>query len=275
MNNYRTPFNTEMIPRVIAISMVMLACSNSPKGDEPKANQVPALPQIVPIHSFRVLRTFVHDPQAFTQGLVFDHGELFESTGLYGASSLRRVDLESGDLLRLRALPDSLFGEGITIWKNHIVQITWREHTGLVYDRESFDLLKSFEYETEGWGITHDGKRLIMSDGTATLYFIDPKSFSQLGSVIVHDADGQVTLLNELEYIKGEVFANILQSDRIARIDPNSGKVLGWIDLTGILPQDLRTNTTGVLNGIAYDNKEDRVFVTGKNWPQLFEIEIR
>jgi glutamine cyclotransferase len=230
---------------------------------------------MIPVHSYRVVQSYAHDPGAFTQGLVIEKGVLYESTGRYGKSSLRRVDLASGDVLQMRSLPDSLFGEGIAVWKDRIVQITWRARTGFVYDRESFDLVREFRYETEGWGLAHDGKRLIMSDGTSTLYFIDPKSFEQIGRVAVYDADGPVALLNELEYIAGEVFANVLQSDQIARIDPRSGKVKGWIDLHGLITDEQRRVGADVLNGIAYDRSEDRLFVTGKNWPLLFEIELR
>ena len=252
------------------------SCSNSPKADEPEQSPVPAaLQHTTPEYSYRVVDAYTHDPGAFTQGLAMADGTLYESTGLYGESSLRRVELATGDVLQMRPLPDSLFGEGIAVWEGRIIQITWRSRTGFVYDRDSFELLQQFRYDTEGWGLTHDGDRLILSDGSSTLYFMDPNSFVELGRVAVYDSDGPVTLLNELEYIGSEVFANILQSDRIARIDPKSGKVTGWIDLKGLLAEVQGPNVAGVLNGIAYDETGNRLYVTGKNWPQLFEIELR
>ena len=251
-------------------------CSNSPKADEPEKIPVPPpLENLTPVYSYRVVGSYTHDLRAFTQGLAIANGALYESTGLYGESTLRRVDLATGEVLQIRSLPDSLFGEGIAVWEERIIQVTWRSRMGFVYDRDSFELLQQFRYDTEGWGLTHDGDRLILSDGSSTLYFLDPNSFAELGRLAVHDSDGPVTLLNELEYIGGEVFANILQSDRIARIDPKSGKVTGWIDLEGLLAEVRGSNAVGVLNGIAYDEALNRLYVTGKNWPQLFEIELR
>jgi glutamine cyclotransferase len=268
--------NVRTVLRIAAFCSLGWFCSNSPKGDESEKSQVPPILQaLMPIYSYHIVDSYPHDARAFTQGLAIADGALYESTGLYGESSLRRVDLATGDVLQERSLPDSLFGEGIAIWNERIIQVTWRARVGLVYDRRSFELLKQFRYHTEGWGLTHDGDRLILSDGSSTLYFIDPDSFAELGRVAVFDTDGPVTLLNELEYIGGEVFANILQSDRIARIDPRSGKVTGWIDLGGLLAEVPGTNSAGVLNGIAYDEVENRLYVTGKNWPQLFEIELR
>jgi len=228
----------------------------------------------VPHYTYEVVSVFPHDPNAFTQGLVFDEEVLYEGTGLYGRSSLRRVDLESGAVLAQVILPDILFGEGITIVDDRIYQLTWREQTGLVYDKATFELQQQFTYPTEGWGITFDGTRLIVSDGTARLYFWDPESLTELGSVEVYDETGAVVRLNELEYIQGEVFANIWQTDRIARIDPATGKVVGWIDLSGLLPAADRTAATDVLNGIAYWPESNRLFVTGKLWPKLFEIRL-
>ncbi|MEZ4730361.1 MAG: glutaminyl-peptide cyclotransferase [Caldilineaceae bacterium] len=225
-------------------------------------------------YTYEIVNTFPHDPNAFTQGLVFDEGVLYEGTGLYGRSSLRRVDLESGAVLTQVLLPDILFGEGITIVEDQIYQLTWREQTGLIYDKTTFALQQQFTYPTEGWGITFDGARLIVSDGTARLSFWDPDSLAELGSVEVHDETGPVVRLNELEYIQGEVFANIWQTDRIARIAPATGKVVGWIDLSGLLPAADRTAATDVLNGIAYLAEDNRLFVTGKLWPKLFEIRL-
>jgi glutamine cyclotransferase len=228
---------------------------------------------IAPQHyTYDIINVYPHDENAFTQGLVFDNGVLYESTGLYGQSTLRRVELETGEILQLYALPNQFFGEGITILDDKIIQLTWQSNKGLVYNRNSFELLREFYYPTQGWGITYNGSRLIMSDGTATLRFLDPETFEEVGQVEVRD-NGPVTGLNELEYVKGEVYANIWNEEKIAIIDPQTGHVKGWIDLTGIrYPED--RDAGNVLNGIAYDVKEDRLFVTGKMWSHLFEIKL-
>jgi glutamine cyclotransferase len=219
-----------------------------------------------------VVNAFPHDRQAYTQGLDIDNGTLYEGTGGYGSSTLRRVDLESGRVLQEYRLPDVYFGEGVTVYKDTLVQLTWRSNIGFVYDKNSFDLLKTFTYPGEGWGITYDGKRLIMSDGTSRLYFLDPEDFSTAGYVGVHDESGPVSMLNELEYIKGKIFANVWATDSIAIIDPQDGRVTGWLDLSGLLDSGQYDNTTEVLNGITYDAERDRMLVTGKRWPLLFEI---
>jgi glutamine cyclotransferase len=226
-----------------------------------------------PLHyTYEIVNVYPHDRNAFTQGLVFENGVLYESTGLYGYSTLRRVKLETGKILQLFPLPNQFFGEGITIFDDKLIQLTWRSNKGFVYDKHSFDLLQEFYYSTEGWGITHNGSQLIMSDGTATLYFLDPETFEKTGQVEVHDT-GPVTKLNELEYIQGKIYANIWKEEKIAIIDPQIGQVQGWIDLSGI--QDLEDlDTNNILNGIAYDAEEDRLFVTGKRWSQLFEIKL-
>jgi glutamine cyclotransferase len=223
-------------------------------------------------YTYKVINEFPHDQNAFTQGLVIEEGIMYEGTGLYGNSTLRRVDLETGNVLQVYALPDEFFGEGITVFGDRIIQLTWQDHKGFVYDKNSFDLLQEFSYPTEGWGITNDGSQLIMSDGTANLYFLDPVTFEKIGQVEVHDNE-PVTNLNELEYINGEVYANIWFTDKIAIINPHTGQVRGWIDLTGIYNQE-NGDPNSVLNGIAYDAESDRLFVTGKMWSQLFEIEL-
>jgi glutamine cyclotransferase len=206
--------------------------------------------------------------------LVFEDGFLYEGTGLRGRSTLRQVDLDTGNVLRILSLRDQLFGEGITIFDGKIIQLTWQAGLGFVYDKNSFELLRQFHYPTEGWGITHDGERLIMSDGTATLRFLDPESLTEIDRIQVNDSTGPVARLNELEFIRGEVYANVWQTNFIARIDPRTGSVVGWIDLTGLLePKDL-TQPVDVLNGIAYNVENDRLFVTGKLWPKLFEIRL-
>jgi glutamine cyclotransferase/dienelactone hydrolase len=224
--------------------------------------------------TYEVIHVFPHDPLAFTQGLIYLDGFLYESTGLYGQSSLRKVALETGEVLQQVDLGSEYFAEGLTAWEDTLIQLTWRKGIGFVYQLEDFSLIDSFTYETEGWGLTHDGERLIMSDGTSKLYFLDPQTYQVTGSVNVTDQGEDITRLNELEYIRGEVFANIWQTDDIARIDPTTGDVLGWIDLSGLLPEDERTTETDVLNGIAYDTEQDRLFVTGKFWPKLFEIRL-
>jgi glutamine cyclotransferase len=228
----------------------------------------------VPVYTYEVVNVYPHDPGAWTQGLVFEDGLLYEGTGRQEHSTLRRVSLERGDVLQLYSLPPEYFGEGITIWEDRIIQLTWKSRIGFVYDKESFRLLGTFRYPTEGWGITQDGSKLIMSDGTSTLHFWDPGSFEEIGHVQVHDDNFPVARLNELEYIGGKVYANVWQTGYIVIIDPETGKVEGWIDLTGILEPEDDQQPVDVLNGIAYDAGGSRLFVTGKWWPKLFEIEL-
>ncbi|MGA2199492.1 MAG: glutaminyl-peptide cyclotransferase [Nitrososphaerales archaeon] len=228
------------------------------------------------VYAYRVINTYPHDTEAFTEGLVYYNGFLYESTGLYGSSSLRRVDLSTGNVLQIYDLPSQYFGEGITIFNDTIIQLTYQNHTGFVYNLESFSLLKNFSYPDEGWGLTNNGSQLIMSDGTANLYFLNPQTFQRIGHVTVHDGATPIDNLNELEYVNGSVFANVWLTNRIAVINPGTGQVTAWIDLTGI------ENLTGchcdvtndVLNGIAYDALNNHLFVTGKMWPNLFEIQV-
>lgn len=227
----------------------------------------------IPSCSYNVVQTYPHDDNAFTQGLIYDQGELYESTGLLGQSSLRRVELETGKVLQISDLDDRYFGEGLTSWQNRLIQLTWISKTGFVYDQKTFKQLATFNYPTEGWGLTDDGQELIMSDGSDTLYFLDPDTFQTTKSLRVSDRSKPIDKLNELEYVKGEILANIWLSDRIARISPETGKVLGWIDLTGIIEPKPTPETDAVLNGIAYDAEGDRLFVTGKLWSKLFEIK--
>ena len=228
----------------------------------------------VPVYSYRVVRTFPHDRNAFTQGLVFDRGALYEGTGLHGRSEVRKLDLQSGRILTTNVLPPQYFGEGITVYKDRLIQLTWRSHTGFVYDTESFRRLKTFHYTTEGWGITHDGLSLIMSNGTSKLYYLDMETFEVTGSVFVRENGVPIPELNELEYVKGEIYANVWKTERIVRIAPGTGQVTGWIDLRGLLTEKDLESPVDVLNGIAYDRENDRLFVTGKWWPKLFEIEL-
>lgn len=227
-----------------------------------------------PVYTYRVVHTYTHDPKAFTQGLIYLDGALYESTGQYGESSVRKVKLETGEVLQKVSVPAQYFGEGLTDWKNNLIQLTWKSGAGFVYDRVTFDRKSTFVYGGEGWGLTHDGIRLIQSDGSSTLRFIDPATLRQNGSLQVSDGNSPVDQLNELEYIKGEIYSNVWRTDRIAVISPKTGQVMRWIDLTGILPDADRTGHEDVLNGIAYDAARDRIFVTGKWWPRLFEIKV-
>lgn len=233
----------------------------------------PAGSEAAPVFTYKIVNTYPHDQQAFTQGLVFKEGVLYEGTGLNGQSSLRKVKLENGEVLKIHKLPPEFFGEGITVCGDKIIQLTWKSHAGFVYDKDSFKLFKQFSYPTEGWGLTYDGRQLIMSDGTEGLYFLDPETFKELRRIKAHDSKGPVIKLNELEYINGEIFANIWPTDLIVKIDPRTGRVTGWINLEGLSPVN-DGQKKKVLNGIAYDAKSDRLFVTGKLWPALYEIKL-
>ena len=228
-----------------------------------------------PLYSYKVVREYPHDPSAFTQGLVFVDGFIYEGTGLNGRSSLRRVDLTSGEVVQMYNLSSEYFGEGITVYGDRIYQVTWQSNVGFVYDKGSFELLETFEVATEGWGLTHDGSTLILSDGTSTLRFLDPKTYEEVREINVHDNDIHVLNINELEYVKGEIWANIWLTDLIAWIDPESGLVVGWLDLSGLEDRLEQDSAFDVLNGIAYDSESGRLFVTGKLWKKLFEIEIK
>src|SRR4029453_18267484 len=227
-----------------------------------------------PTWGYQVVRSYPHDRGAFTQGLIFRDGVFYEGTGLNGQSGIRKVKLETGEVLQAQPLASEYFGEGITDWNGQIIQITWQSEVGFVYDMKTFQQTKRWTYTGEGWGLTHDDTRLIMSDGSSQLRFIDPATLKETGRITVRDANGPVERLNELEYIKGEIFANVWTTDRIARISPKDGRVTGWIDLTGLMSAAERGTTDAVLNGIAYDAAGDRLFVTGKLWPRVFEIKI-
>ncbi len=228
-----------------------------------------------PEQGYEVVHVYPHDPNAFTQGLIYVDGRLFESTGRYGKSSLRMDDLETGRVLQHYDLPAKYFGEGLTDWGTELVQLTWKHEIGFVYDRFSFSSKRTFHYTGEGWGLTHDGKHLIMSDGSEYLRFLDPNSFHELRRLRVVDNSGHpIKNLNELEYIRGEVYANVWETDAIVRVSPTTGKVLSWIDLAGIIDKSELTDPDAVLNGIAYDATGSRIFVTGKLWPKLFQIRV-
>jgi glutamine cyclotransferase len=230
----------------------------------------------VPIYDYEVVHVFPHDPAAFTEGLFYLNGFLYESTGLEGHSSIRKVRLQTGEVLERRDIPLQYFGEGIVSFGNRLIELTWQSHVGFVYDLKSFAPLGDFRYAGEGWALTQDGSQIFMSDGTSTLRVLNPKTLLPAGMIPV-TLDGKlVERLNELEWVKGEIFANVWQTNWIVRIDPRDGHVVGIIDLHGLLPPgDTVPGTTDVLNGIAYDALHDRLFVTGKNWPKLFEIHLK
>jgi len=229
---------------------------------------------VVPTFKYEVVATYPHARDAFTQGLIFQDGQLWESTGQYGESSLRKVDLKTGKVLRKVDVPDEFFAEGMTALNGKVYQLTWQERKGFIYDADSFKQLGEFAYQGQGWGLTHDGQMLIMSDGTNQLRFLDPNTLQVTRTIAIMDNGEPLSQLNELEYVKGEIYANIWQTDKIVKFSPQTGKVLGWIDLTGLLPTRDYTPETDVLNGIAYDANTDRLFVTGKLWPRLFEIRL-
>lgn len=257
--------------------LMIAACTPQPSPtpiapDTPIQPPAPSAPPITPPrYSFRIVNTYPHDPGAFTQGLVFEGGDLYEGTGLRGKSTLREVDLITGEVIQSLALDPKLFGEGITFFNGSIYQLTLTSGIGFIYDPDSFSKQGEFSYTPEGWGLTHDGRQLIMSDGTAELRFLDPETVEEIGHITVTDRGQPIQWLNELEYVEGEIYANIWQSDEIVRIAPDTGEILGRIDLSGLLGDEPEA---GILNGIAYDSKSGRLFVTGKNWPKLFEIAL-
>lgn len=233
-----------------------------------------AVPFRVTNYSYEIIKTYPHDPAAFTQGLVYHQGDLYESTGLNGQSSLRKVELQTGRVLKKVDVPSQYFAEGLSLFNNRLYQLTWITNRGFVYDLDSFGSVGNFSYTGEGWGLTHDGHSLIMSDGTNQIRFLDPGTFQVQRTISVQDNGTAVRQLNELEYIRGEIFANIWQTDRIARIDPQNGRVTGWVNLAGLLSAEDRARGVDVLNGIAYDEAGDHLYVTGKLWPKLFEIRL-
>jgi glutaminyl-peptide cyclotransferase len=258
----------------IALSLAFAASDTGASNAETQRPDQMTTTSRVPTYTYEVVKAYPHDNGAFTQGLVFHHGALYESTGLNGSSSLRRVELETGKVLKKIEVPTEFFAEGLALFNGRLYQLTWQTQRGFVYDLDSFNKLREFSYAGEGWGLTRDAHSLIMSDGSSRIRFIDPDTFEVRRLITVQDNGRDVLQLNELEYIKGEIYANIWMNDRIARIDPQSGKVNAWIDLSGLLPPEARPDPGAVLNGIAYDESSDRLFVTGKLWPKLFEIKL-
>jgi glutaminyl-peptide cyclotransferase len=240
------------------------------------ASFMPQAQAAIPIYGFVVKNTYPHDPQAFTQGLFFKDGHLYETTGQKGQSSLRRVDLKTGKVLQKKDLAPEYFGEGSTAVGENIVGLTWQSNVGFVYDAKTFSLKSRFNYKGEGWGLASDANAVYMSDGTPEIRVLDPKTLEEKRRIRVNAEGKPVPQLNELEVVDGQLYANVWGTDVIARIDPASGNVVGWIDLTGLLPPDKRgtSNVDAVLNGIAYEPKGKHLYVTGKLWPKLFEIEL-
>jgi glutamine cyclotransferase len=227
-----------------------------------------------PVYTYKVVATYPHSTSSYTEGFFYLNGLFYESTGLEGRSEVLAITPATGKPIQQVSLAPNYFGEGIVDWGPNILGWTWRSHTGFVYDRFSFRVVGQFKYDGEGWGMTRTASEIITSDGSATLRFRNPRTFQETRHIVVKDGTRAVDQLNELEMVKGEIYANIWHSDRIARISPQDGRILGWIDLTGLLPDNQRINSESVLNGIAYDAKGDRLFVTGKQWPNVFEIEV-
>jgi glutamine cyclotransferase len=254
--------------------LAFVAIPRSSLAQTASKNRAPRTPE----YTFKIVRAFPHDSAAFTQGLAYRDGFLYEGTGLKGASSLRKVRLETGEVVKRVDLAPDLFGEGITFYRDEIIQLTWLSHTGFVYDANDFHLLRRFSYQGEGWGLASNGasnsNELFMSDGTPEIRVLDAATLAEKRRFTVRDGDKRIDQLNELEYVEGEIFANVWQTDRIARISPETGKVLGWIDLAGLLSPMYRRDSGAVLNGIAYDRAHKRLFVTGKLWPTVFEIRL-
>ncbi len=225
-------------------------------------------------NGYKVVQSYPHDTEAFTQGLIYDKGIMFESTGQKTSSSLRETELKTGKVVRQLDLDDNLFGEGITLYGDRLYLVTWQNKVGFVYEKSTFKVINKIYYATEGWGLTTIGNKIVMSDGTNTLYYYDPETFTVISRIEVYDNEQKIDSLNELEYINGEIWANVWMSDNIARIDPLTGKVLAIINLKGLLPESEKKPDTDVLNGIAFDKESGRIFVTGKKWPKLYEIRI-
>jgi glutaminyl-peptide cyclotransferase len=256
----------------LLFALPLFACACAPTAPAPAA--------AVPEYSVEVVHEFPHDANAFTEGLLIHNGALYESTGLEGMSNIRKLKLETGQELQRTDLPPTYFGEGIVIWPGKdgksakLIQLTYKTRVGFVYDLAKMTMERRFEYPGEGWAMTHDGKRIIMSDGTPQLRFWDPETLAEQGRVTVTDNGKPLADVNELEYVKGEIYANVWQTDRIARIDPKTGRVVGWIDAGSILQPEDRNGNEDVLNGIAYDAATDRLFVTGKRWSKIYEIKL-
>jgi glutamine cyclotransferase len=259
---------------VLALVLTCLQCNDNPpaaKTEPPPSN--PNAP--APKYGYEIVNIYPHDSNAFTQGLILMDGKLLESTGQEGFSSLRRVELETGKVLKKVDVPEPFFAEGLAGLNGKLYQLTWQHNVGFIYDAQTFEKLGQFNYDGEGWGLTTDGQSLILSDGTNRIRFIDPSGFRVTKTILVLDQGRPVNELNELEYVNGEIYANVWHNNRIATIDPPSGRVTSWIDLNGLLPPGAVQDSEAVLNGIAYDPASGKLFVTGKLWPHVFEIKVK
>jgi len=245
--------------------LLLSNCSSDPK--QPESTETP-------VYAIKVVNTFPHDTAAYTQGLLYQDGFLYESTGRRGQSNLRKVELKTGKVLHQHDINPNLFGEGLALWQGRLFQLTWHAGKAFVYDLKDFKELGAYNYPGEGWGLTTNGKHLIQSNGSADLKFLDPNTFSEVKRIRVTDNGKPIKDLNELEFIRGEIFANVWMTNKIARINPQTGKITAWLDLSSLVPANLPDDSDAVLNGIAYDSKNDRLFVTGKLWPKLYEIQI-
>jgi glutamine cyclotransferase len=253
---------------LIALFLGVAACAEAPAPNSQKVAEEP------PVQGFRIVATYPHDAGAFTQGLIWLDGRLYESTGMVGQSTIREVNLADGRVVRSVPVPPGLFGEGLVNWGDELRSITWQDGIGFRWDRATFRQTGTWRYQGEGWGLTQDGTHIVMSDGSPVLRFLDPATMQERRRITVTAAGQPIANLNELEYVNGEILANVWMTSRIARIDPRTGNVTGWIDLTALAEQTPRLEEDSVLNGIAYDAERDRLFVTGKNWPRLYEIDL-
>ena len=264
--------NTWKAAFLLGLCVLFCQCQPGSSAEPPKP---PPENAVVPKYGYQVANIWVHDPYAFTQGLVFSDGKLLESTGEEGRSSLRRVALETGRILKKVEIPVPYFAEGIAVLDGKVYQLTWQHELGFIYDAKSLERVGDFKFEGEGWGLTTDGQSLILSDGSNQIRFVDPATFLVTKTITVFDNKTPVDQLNELEWVNGEIYANIWHDQKIAVINPQTGRVTAYIDLTGLMPQEELENEEAVLNGIAYDQATGRLFVTGKLWPRLFEIKIK
>lgn len=261
---------------VLALAVSSLQCQAGANADRPAVNKSEP-PPTAPVakYGYQIVNMFPHDSNAFTQGLILSDGKLLESTGQEGRSSLRRVELETGKVLNKVDVPVPYFAEGIALLNGKIYQLTWQNEVGFIYDAQSFERVGQFKYSREGWGLATDGKSLILSDGSSRIRFLDPTDFHVTKTINVVDGQTPVRELNELEFVQGEIYANVWHDNRIATIDPNSGRVTAWIDLNGLMPEGELQDPEAVLNGIAYDQANDKLYVTGKLWPRIFEIRVK
>ena len=260
---------------VLALAVACFQCQPGANGDLPPKKPEPAPNAPAARYGYQIVNMWPHDSNAFTQGLILSDGKLLESTGQEGFSSLRRVELETGKVLKKVDVPVPYFAEGIALLNGKIYQLTWQHQVGFIYDAQSFERVGQFNYTGEGWGLATDGKSLILSDGSNRLRFLDPSDFHVTKTITVLDGQTPVNELNELEFVHGEIYANVWHDNRIATIDPQSGHVTAWIDLNGLMPAGELQDPEAVLNGIAYDQTNDKLYVTGKLWPRLFEIRVK